>query len=148
LSDARPTIKGVVDDMAVTLDDNSTPATILHIFEGADEDLDMEFATLDYDVVVVYGENRTRTQGGIHGDVEYVENYPIKVLTVDKYSGGVLVGSGPTLQYKAKAQVRSLIEGASRTTYMLEITGEEASDSVVGGVRLYQSVYSIEYREA
>ena len=157
-TDPRTTIRtGIVANLGnIKKDDNVANAAVLHIWEGGPETLKYLFfsapAPGPYDVVITYGEPRSRGVRQIQDvPVHYLMSYPVTVTTVDKPLTGVLVCTAMRMQYKVTYALRDAVEAFAQSAagvppaYTLTITSDEASMRRVGGLNIWMTKHMLEY---
>lgn len=151
--DPRTTIKALVDaTFAVFKDDGFTPAFIGSLWEGGPESLLWLFYTVGYDVLLTFGDPKSREIRRVEDDpVHYLMSYPVTVTTMNKYVLGALACTAAEMQYKATYALRILIEAAARSTvggtpaYRLHITSDNAKFKRIGSSYIWETVHTIEY---
>lgn len=146
----QKTIKDIiVSEFGVLKDDGLTDASTLIMFATTREDVKDLLDT--YDVIITVGipsvhayrenQNVPTHHPGVH---------PVDVLTVDKYISGSLVCTGIKMAYKAREEMRSVIESnAQGSGYILEIDNENPPIEQIeyGGSKIYQTTYMIKWED-
>jgi len=152
--DPKYIIKTIVCDITLTKNDDATPASILCEYERGPEDIKGIFFDEDYDVLLKFGEPRTRSAREIQSvPVHYVMRYPVTVVTVDKRDPvlGTLVCTAPIMQAKARTALRNAVEGSAQSahgatpSYVLTVMEEQGRNEWRGGFNIWSTVYFIEY---
>jgi len=155
-TDPRTTIKGIVDAYIAAIpikkDDGIVDASVGSLWESGPENLKYLFFTVGYDVVITFGEPRSRAERRIQDvPVHYLMSYPFTVTTVDKPLTGVLVCTAAEMQYKVTLALRTAIgasaqSGAGLTpAYTLSIQSDTALHKRVGGLDIWESTHVAEY---
>lgn len=149
MSDPKYTLLDVVDAITTTKDDNITAAAIIFLYAEGPEPLGSLFDT--YDVVVTFHDSRTRPTRHLQDvPVYYPSNFPVHVITIDKYNAaGTLVCTATKMQWKMKVQMRAIIAANAQVgAYTLRIIEESANDRWIAGLQVWESTYIIEHKEA
>ncbi len=149
MSDPKSTLLNVVDGITTTKDDDVTAAAIIFQYSKGPETLKSLFD--DYDVIVTFHDSTTRPTRHIQDvPVYYPSEFPIHVITVDKYdAAGVLVCTATKMQWKMKDAMRTIIaDNAQVGSYTLRIQDERVNDRWVVGLQIFESVYIVEFKEA
>jgi len=153
-TDPRTTIlNGISTNLAaITKDDGVAIATVLHLWRGGPEPLKYLFYDEDYDVVVSYGDPRSRSDRNIQDvPVHYLMSYPVSVTTVDKPLAGALVCTASMMQYKVTYALRAAVAAFAQSAvgvspaYTLKITSDDAVMKRVGGLTIYETKHTLEY---
>jgi len=149
MSDPKFTLLDVVDAITTTKDDNIAAAAIIFLYAGGPETLKDLFNT--YDVIVTFHDSRTRPTRHLQ-DVPtyYPGEFPVHVITVDKYSAaGALLCTGTKMQWKMRDAMRTIIAANAQVgAYTLRIIDESPNDRWVAGLQVWENVFVIEHKEA
>jgi len=152
--DPKTTIRtGVVTNLGnITKDDGVALASVIHIWEGGPESLKHLFYSEDYDVVVSYGEPRSRSERSIQDKpLHYQMSYPVTVTTIDKPMIGVILCTAARMMYKVTYALRNAVatfaQSASGVSpaYTLKITSDDAASKHIGGLNIYETKHTLEY---
>jgi len=140
--DPKYTIKKIVDDITLKKDNEADDATLIFLYEGGPETLKELFAS--YDVVVTFGDAPVRPDRFMQDVAEHhPEVYPVTVQIIDKT--GV---TATKMMHKMKEQMRVIVEAAAQTsTYTLRIISETPGNRRVGGLYVWDTTYSIQYKD-
>lgn len=140
--DPKYTIKKIVDDITIKKDNETDDATLIFLYEGGPETLKELFAS--YDVVVTFGDAPARPDRFVQDvPTHHPEVYPVAVQIINKT--GV---TATKMQHKMKEQMRTTIEAAAQTsTYTLRIISEAPGNRRVGGLGVWETTYSVEYKD-
>ena len=86
----------IVSFLGATIDDGSTNAVFYYVMQGGPEDLPRLFNTVDCDCIAVIGEPSYSSERVIQDSQEYdVFDVPVKLIAINKYSGGSLISTAP-----------------------------------------------------
>ena len=145
--DPKYTIKKIVDNITLKKDNESDAAAIIFLYKGGPETMKELFD--DYDVVVTFGDAPAT---GVRHEQEvpthHPETYPVYVSTVDKYVSDSLVCTADKMQHKMKEQMRSVIEAAAISTgFRLRVTSEDPITKWAGGLKIWETTYSVLYTD-
>ena len=154
--DPRQTIKAIIDDYLATnplkCDDGVTNCSVGSLWEGGPEALKYLFFTVDYDVVIVFGEPRSRAERRVQDvPVHFLMSYPFTVTTVDKPLMGAVVCTAAEMQYKTTLALRRAVEASAQSAvgatpaYTLSIMSDTATHKRVGGLDIWESTHVAEY---
>lgn len=153
-TDPRTTIKTIVDAaiVGVILDDNAAVASALSVWEGGPEGLLYIFYTLDHDILLTFGEPKSRSTRWVEDEpTHYLMSYPVTVTTMDKFTAGVLSCTASRMQYRATYLLRLAIEAAARSAvaatpaYRLHIITDTAKYKRSGYVYIWEANHIVEY---
>lgn len=156
-TDPRTTIKSIVDvylvGTPITKDDGVTPASTISLWEGGPETIKFLFDTALFDVIITFGDPRTRSSRPDQDVPTYFHMvYPIVVTTVDKYTAGVLVCTAARMQHTARLAIRAAIAGSAQSApagvpaYTLRIEEESSGHRWTGGIHIWESTYRATYQ--
>lgn len=136
------TIKKIIDDMMLKQDNEVDDATLIFLYEGGPETLEELIAA--YDVIVTFGDPPVTPSRHIQDKPFHYSNvYPVTVTTYDKT--GV---TGTKMMHKARTQMRSLVEASAQGTgFTLRIRPSKPVNRDVGGIKLLQTTFQVEYKE-
>ena len=152
--DPKTTIRtGVVANLGIIRkDDGLANASVIHIWEGGPETLKDLFYTDDYDVVITYGEPRSRSARPVQDvPVHYLMSYPITVTTVDKPLTGAPLCTASRMQYKVTYALRAAIAAFSQSAvgatpaYTLMLREDTPMVKRVGGLKIWEAKHVAEY---
>jgi len=154
--DPKTTIKSIVDAYIlanpIQKDDGLTDASVGSLWEGGPEGLKYLFFAVGYDVVITFGEPRTRSVRQVQDvPVHYLMSYPFTVTTVDKPLTGARVCTAAEMQYKATLALRKAIAASAQSApaatpaYTLTIMSDAAVHKRVGGLDLWETTHVAEY---
>ncbi len=154
--DPRTTIKEIIDTYIaanpIKLDDGVSNASILSIWERGPETLKHIFYTENYDIVITFGEPRSRSVRNIQDvPVHYNMTYPITITTVNQPLIGALTATAMKMQYKVTLALRTAIEASAQSApaatpaYTLFIVSDVATYKRVGGVNLWEASHTAQY---
>lgn len=153
-TDPRSTIMaGIIANIgAIKLDNGVTNANVLHMWEGGPEQLKYLFFSAGYDIVISYGEPRSRSQRPIQDvPVHYNMTYPVTVSIVDKPQSGVLVSTASRGQYKVTYALRNAVAAFAQSVagaspnYTLIVNSDDTQVRHVGGIDVYETRHNLEY---
>ena len=161
-TDPLTTIRnGVVANLGnITKDDGLANAKVIHIWEGGPETLKTLFfdagAPGPYDVVITYGEPRSRGERVVQDvPLHYLMSYPITVTTVDKPAVGLLLCTASRMQYKVTYALRAAIRAfaqsapAAPLAYTLILKEDAGTVKRVGGLKIWEAshvaIYETDY---
>ena len=157
-TDPKTTIRnGVVANLGnIKKDDGLANATVIHLWEGGPETLKTLFfdagAPGPYDVVITYGEPRSRSARPVQDvPVHYLMSYPITVTTVDKPVTGLLLCTASRMQYKVTYALRAAIAAfaqsavAATPAYTLMLREDTPTVKRVGGLKIWEAKHVAEY---
>ena len=155
-TDPRITIKTIIDNYIATnpikKDDELTNCLVGSLWEGGPETLKHLFFVEDYDVVITFGEPRSRGQRRIQDvPVHFQMSYPFTVTTVDKPLVGERVCTAIRGQYKVTLALRRAIEASAQSApgatpaYTLSIQSDTAAHKRVGGLDIWETTHVTEY---
>ena len=156
LTDPRTTIKSIVDTYIaanpILKDDGLTSASVGSLWEKGPELMKSLFYSIDFDVIITFGEPRSRSVRNIQDVPDHFQMaYPITVSTVDKPLTGALVCTAMKMQYKVTLALRTAIGESAQSApaatpaYTLFIVSDVATYKRVGGVNLWEAVHSAQY---
>lgn len=141
--DPRYKVKDIIDAVALTIDDDTTPATELFMYSDGEEDFETLFDT--YDVLFLIGPPSRYVASRREQQIPHYEDYFILVTVVTINKTGV---TGTTMQWKAEVGLRLYIENAGLFAGgSIQINPEVRPANVrVGGTTIYKRIYTIRYR--
>ncbi len=147
MSNPQYTIKNIIDAITVNKDDGATPAVISFQYSNPPEGLKYLFD--NYDIIVTVGKPMVTPSRHIQNKPTfYPGTYPVHVFTLDKYAAGVLVCTGTNIMWKMRKAMRTIIEAnAIVGAYTLRIKTEKSSDRRIAGLFVYETVFTLEYKE-
>ena len=156
-TDPRQTIKSIVDTHVaanpVKKDDGLVNASVASIWEGGPEALKYLFYVVDYDVVITFGEPRSKSVREIQDvPVHFLMSYPITVTTVDKPLVGERVCTAVEMQYKVTWALRAAIAGSAQSgvgatpAYTLTLRSDASVHKRVAGVDMWETSHVVEYQ--
>ena len=138
--------------VGVILDDNAAIASALSVWEGGPENLLYIFYTLDHDILLTFGEPRSREKRRIEDiPLHYLMSYPVTVTTMDKFTAGVLSCTASRMQYRATYLLRLAIAAAARSAigvppaYRLHIITDTAKYKRIGPSYIWEANHIVEY---
>ena len=154
--DPRQTIKAIVDSYIATnpikKDDDVTNASVGSLWEDGPESLKYLFYTVDYDVVITFGEPKSRAVRRIQDvPVHFQMSYPFTVSTVDKPLMGAVVCTAAEMQYKVTLALRMAVEGEAQSAlgatpaFTLSIMSDTATHKRVGGLDIHETTHVAQY---
>ena len=142
-NDPRYKVKDIIDAMALTKDDDTTPAVELFMYSDGKEHFEDLFDT--YDVLFLIGPWR-EVPSRHEANIPHHESYmiPITVVTIDKT--GV---TGTTMQWKADVGLRALIEASAQPGSGVRIQIDPNAKPMnvnISGAMIYKTIYTIRYK--
>lgn len=153
-TDPRTTIKSIVDTNLgnIKKDDGITNASVGSLWEGGPETLKYLFFTVGYDIIITFGEPRSRSERPIQDvPTHFLMRYPITVTTVDKPLVGERVCTAAAMQYKVTYALRVAVAGSAQSgigvppAYTLMIREDSATHKRVAGLDLWETIHFAEY---
>ena len=144
--DPKDTLLNILKGITTTIDDNITATTIISLYAEGPENLRSLFNT--YDVIITLNDPRTRPERHIQ-DVPtyYPSTIPVSVISIDKYSSGVLIATGTKMQWKMRVAIRAIIEANAQVgAYTLRIIDEAPNDRWIAGLQVFENIYSVLYK--
>lgn len=155
-TDPRTTIKAIVDSYIAAnplkRDDGAANASVISLWEGGPETLKYLFYSADYDVVITFGEPKSRAVRRIQDvPVHFQMSYPFTVTTADKPLMGATVCTAVRMQYKVTLALRRAVEASAQSAagatpaYTLSIMSDTATHKRVGGLDIHETTHVAEY---
>ena len=127
-------------------DDDSTSASCIILYEGGPETLGDLFDT--YDVVVTVSDPTGKPERHMQEVPEHhPQAYPVNVLTIDKYSSGVLVCTGSRMQHNCRERIEFALDGTKETAYRVRIVSSKEGQKTVGGITIWETTYMIRHTD-
>jgi len=151
MSTPKATLEAILDDMATTIDDDTTAASILVHYSGGNDTWKELFITDDYDVVVEITEGRYGSIRELQDvPVHHQEYFTVSICTIDKFDATpTLIATGSKMQDKMRDQLQSVIEAAAQgSQYTLTTPSGRPDHRRVSGYYMYCFRYDVLYEDS